>query len=110
MVTTALWVIALGIAGIVVGTLGLLGRLWRVAATTLVRNYAAMVPMGGFLVGMSLIGLLGGEEHPLAVALLILPTLAALGLGVWTYLVRLPRWMEPQWYRDMHVPGRRARR
>ena len=87
-----------------VGALGLRGRLARVPSTTLARNYAAQLLLGGGVVGMSLIGLLEGH-----VALVALLTLALLGLGFYTALVRPPRWMQPQWQRDLPVPGRRPR-
>jgi hypothetical protein len=108
VVTTALVMTALGIVSVGIGTLGLRGRLARVPSTTLVRNYAAQVLLGGGLVGMSLIGLL--EGHVALVALLTLPTLALMGLGFYTALVRPPRWLQPQWQRDLPVPGRRPRR
>jgi hypothetical protein len=108
MVTTALVVLALGAGSVVLGVLGLRGRLPRVPITTMARVYAMQVLVGGALVGMGLIVLL--EDHTAVAGLLLLPTLVLAGLGIWTAIFRAPRWLEPQWQRDFEGPERRMPR
>jgi hypothetical protein len=108
MVTTALVVLVLGIGSVVIGALGLRGRLARVPVTTTARNYAMQVLVGGALVGMCLIVLL--REYTAVAGLLLLPTLVLAGLGVYTAVFRAPRWLEPQWQRDFEGPDRRTPR
>jgi hypothetical protein len=108
MVTTALVVLALGVVSLVIGVLGLRGRLARVPITTMARVYALQVLVGGALVGMCLIVLF--EDHAAAAGLLLVPTLVLVGLGFYTALFRAPRWLEPQWQREFEGSGRRIPR
>jgi hypothetical protein len=97
-----------GVLSLVMGVLGLQGRLARLPADTALHNYSAQALCGGALIGMGVVLLL--ERHPAIAGVLTLPTVVLLVLGLYASFIRPPRWSQPTWQRDMDDQERRSRR
>ena len=97
-----------GVLSLVMGTLGLQGRLARRSSGDGLHDYSAQTLLGGALVGMGLIGLL--DRYPVIVGVLALPTVVSLVVGLYASFIRPPRWTQPTWQREMDDEERRSRR
>ena len=110
MVNSALIVGGLGLFGVVVGALGLSGRLMRLPSVTMAGNYSAQLLCGLALIGMSAVSVLRARDDLATLTTLVgLPTLAVLGIGIYAFTIRPPRWAQPQWQRELDEAHRRSR-
>jgi hypothetical protein len=108
VVTPSLVVLGFGVFTTTVGALGLAGKLIRLPSTTLTGNYGAHFLLG---VAMLAIGFVSGvgQDSVLGTALSI-PAIVLMGVGLYAFFVRSPRWIVPAWQREIDEAERRPRR
>jgi hypothetical protein len=108
VVNSALVVGGFGIFATAVGALGLAGKLIRLPSTTLTGNYAAHLLLGLAMLAAVPVDILGGDS-PLG-SLLSVPALVLLCTGLYAFFRRPPRWIVPQWQREMDREAKTAER
>ena len=107
MVRSTVIVTVVGLFILGSGLLGLSGKALRMGSNSFMGNFTAQALCGVTVLGLVLVTSLG-EGSPVA-AVLIVPVVAALFLGLWSLFVRPPRWLQPAWQREIDDAERRSR-
>jgi hypothetical protein len=108
VVTTFLVMTALGAASVLLGLRGFQGRVKRMPSDTALNNHSAHVLLGGALFLMGLLGLVPAPD--LARALILVPLLVLLALGLYSHFIRPPRWTQPRWQQQLDDEVRSSRK
>ena len=108
MVTTFVVMTALGAGSVLLGVRGFQGRAPRMPSDTTLNNHSGHVLLGGALFLMGLLGLV--EAPDLVLALIVVPMLVLLVLGLYSHFIRPPRWTQPRWQRELDDDVRRFRK